>query len=107
MLTWKHLECERTLTLILTRTLRWEWPAYKPVRVTSQHEYDLPSCAACAAWLAHETLGPRWAQMTITAAEHLESGVPAPRLFGSGTGLLVECPSTGPLPIYTLPHSTA
>ena len=63
----------------------WEWPAYTPVRVTSQHEYDLPSCAACAAWLADETLGPRWAQMTIAAAEHLESGVPAPRLFGSGT----------------------
>ena len=32
-----------------------------------------------------KTLGPRWAQMTIAAAEHLESGVPAPRLFGSGT----------------------
>ena len=46
----------------------WEWPAYTPVRVTSQHEYDLPSCAACAAWLAHETLGPRWAEMTLAAA---------------------------------------
>ena len=30
--------------------------------------------------------------------------MPAPHLFGSGTGLLVECPSTGSLPIYTLPH---
>jgi len=74
VLTWKHVECELTLiliptlTLILTLTLRWEWPAYKPVRVTSQHEYDLPSCAACAAWLAHETLGPRWAEMTLAAA---------------------------------------
>ena len=63
----------------------WEWPAYAPVRSTSQPEYDLPSCAAATAWLAHEVLGKRWADITAAATEHLEKKRPPARLFGSGT----------------------
>lgn len=63
----------------------WEWPAYSPVRTTSRPEFDLKSCGACAAWLSHETLGARWAEMTALAVGHLQSGVPAEKLFGSGT----------------------
>ena len=63
----------------------WEWPAYAPVRSTSQPEYDLPSCHAATAWLAHELLGRRWKEITTAATEHLENKVPPKRLFGSGT----------------------
>merc|ERR1719378_423480 len=54
----------------------WEWPAFTPVRTTSRKEFDLPSCGACTAWLAHPTLGTRWADITRLAVGHLESGAP-------------------------------
>ena len=61
----------------------WEWPAFTPVRTTSRKEFDLPSCGACTAWLAHPTLGTRWADITRLAVGHLESGAPPATLFGS------------------------
>ena len=50
----------------------WEWPAYAPVRSTSHPEYDLPSCHAATAWLAHELLGRRWKEITIDCKETLQ-----------------------------------
>ena len=63
----------------------WEWPAYTPVRSTSRPEYDLPSCTAATAWLAHGLLGKRWMEITTAATQHLEHQQPPRRLFGSGT----------------------
>ena len=67
----------------LSHWIWWEWPAFAPVRRTSRPEYDLPSCAACAAWLSHDLLGQRWAEMTSLATRHLEQGAAAADVFGS------------------------
>jgi uncharacterized protein (DUF1810 family) len=60
----------------------WEWPAFSPVRATSQPEFDLPSCAAAQAWLSHPVLGERWLEITQAAVEQLERGVGAEQLLG-------------------------
>lgn len=83
-------EHERALTEIKaghkqSHWIWWEWPAYTPVRSTSRPEYDLPSCSAASAWLAHELLGRRWAEITFAATEHLEIQRVPTHLFGSGT----------------------
>jgi len=61
----------------------WEWPAYAPVRKTSQPIYDLPSCQACASWLSHGALASRWVEITQAAVSHLEKGASPNHLFGS------------------------
>jgi len=62
--------------------LWWEFPAFSPVRSSTQPEFDLPTCAVARAWLAHPVLGPRWMEISLAAVEQLERGVGAQRLLG-------------------------
>lgn len=61
------------------------WPAHTGVRPSSsQPQFSLTHASQALEWLHHPILGPRYLEVTSAAVEHLEKGVAAGVLFGSG-----------------------